>query len=412
MTIVRLLLQTVVLAFGQIWANKLRAALAMLMIVIGVAALIMIVGSSQGFKANIIKEFSSFGANKVWVFPRRPPEARDRFSWRKIRMSVAEADGISANCPSIDRLTPILEFTAEVEHGDRTRPFVQVRGVRPVWQEIEDRTVINGRPFSQIDMEAVRNVCLVNDKAIEELSLPNGGPGTNILIGGRRFLVVGVIETKTVSPMFGDNGAQSEVYIPLNTAVTMKPDWGIYVVAQTKSAEQFDDAKEEIRFFMRKTRGLKAEDPDTFGVQAIEQVIAQVGRVLNMVTIFLAGLVMVALLVGGVGIMVIQLVSVTERTREIGLRKAVGAQPGVILLQFLTEAIVLCVLGSVIGLAIGYVVVYGIRIMPKSPLEMASVPIWATIVAGGFSIGVGVIFGMFPAIKASRLNPIDALRHE
>lgn len=409
---IRLLAQTVFLAIGQMWTNKLRSALAMLMIVIGVAALIMIVGASQGFKENIIKEFSSFGANKVWVFPRRPPEARDRFSWRQIRMSVKEADGILENCPSVDRLTPILEFTAEVACGDRTRPFVQIRGIRPVWHQIEDRAVINGRPFSAIDMEAVRNVCIVNDKAIEELALPGGGVGVNILVGGRRFLIVGVVETKTVAPMFNDNAAQAEVYIPLNTALVMKPEWGIYVVAQTKKAEQFDDAKEEVRFYMRKVRKLQPGDPDTFGVEAIEQVIAQVSRVLNMVTIFLGGLVLVALLVGGVGIMVIQLVSVTERTREIGLRKAVGAEPMVVLAQFLVEAVVLCVVGALIGLSIGYGVVYGIRVVPNSPLAQASVPIWATLLATVFSLGVGVIFGMFPALKAARLDPIDALRHE
>jgi putative ABC transport system permease protein len=113
-----------------------------------------------------------------------------------------------------------------------------------------------------------------------------------------------------------------------------------------------------------------------------------------------------------VGIMVIQLVSVTERTREIGLRKAVGAEPAVVLMQFLVEAVVLCIVGAAIGLAIGYAVVYGIRISPNSPLAQASVPTWATLLATVFSLGVGVVFGMFPAIKAARLDPIDALRHE
>ena len=148
------------------------------------------------------------------------------------------------------------------------------------------------------------------------------------------------------------------------------------------------------------------------GVEAIEQYIAQIRRIGTMMTVFLSGLVMVALLVGGVGIMVIQLVSVTERTREIGLRKAVGAKPGVILLQFLVEAVVLCMVGAAIGLGIGYAMVYGIRVMPHSPLEQADVPTWATIVAVVFCAGVGVIFGMFPAIKAARLDPIEALRHE
>src|SRR5262249_22678183 len=145
--------------------------------------------------------------------------------------------------------------------------------------------------------------------------------------------------------------------------------------------ELFDDAKAEISFYMRNHRHLKPGDPNTFGVEAIEQYIAQVRRIGTMMTVFLSGLVMVALLVGGVGIMVIQLVSVTERTREIGLRKAVGAKPAVVLLQFLVEAVVLCLVGAGIGLAGGYALVYGVRVWPHSPLAEASVPIWATAIA-------------------------------
>ena len=412
MIILRLLMQTVLLALGQIWGSKMRSALAMLMIVIGVAALLVTVGVSEGFKSNILKEFSSVGANKVWIFPRRPPEARDRFSWRKIRMMVPETEGLLAACPSLQRMTPVLDFTTTLQYGDRQRPAVQVHGIRPIWHDIEQRFVTAGRPLSSIDLEAVRNVCLVNDKAIEELGLPGGGPGNYILVDGRRFLIVGVVETKTVMPMFGQNDARSEVFIPLNTAMSMRPDWGVYVVAQTTAPELFEDAKAEITFYMRKARGLKDDDPNTFGVEAIEQYIAQIGRIGTLLTAFLAGLVMVALLVGGVGIMVIQLVAVTERTREIGLRKAVGARPGVILLQFLVEAVVLCMLGAAIGLAIGQAIVLGFRFMPNSPFEQSHVPMWAVVVATVFCAGVGVVFGMFPAMKAARLDPIEALRHE
>jgi putative ABC transport system permease protein len=372
---------------------------------------VLISGGSEGFKANILKEFSSFGVNKVWIFPRRPPEARDRFSWRQIRMTTKETDGLLGACPSLQRMTPVLEFTAGVQCGDRKRPAVKVAGIRPVWHEIEQRFVTAGRPFTPIDLEAVRNVCLVNDKAIEELGIAGGGPGSYVLVGGRRFLIVGVVETKSVNPMGGQDEARSEVYVPLNTAEVMKPDWGVYAIAQTRAPELFDDAKAEIRAYMRRVRHLKPEDPDTFGVEAIEQYLEVIRRVGTIMQYFLSGLVMVALLVGGVGIMVIQFVSVKERTREIGLRKAVGARPGVILAQFLVESVVLCVAGAGIGLAAGYAAVLGLRLGVESMKE-AVVPLWAAVVAVGFCSMVGTVFGLIPAVAAARLDPIKALRHE
>jgi len=223
---------------------------------------------------------------------------------------------------------------------------------------------------------------------------------------------VGVVETKSVMPTFGAGDAQTEVYIPLNTAQTLRPEGGVFVIAQTKSPELFEDAKAEIQFYMRKSRGLRPGEQDTFGVEAIEQYIAQISRVTTLMQVFLGALAMVALIVGGIAIMVIQLVSVTERTREIGLRKAVGAQPLVILVQFLVEAVVLCVVGSLVGIVGGSLLVAGIRYFPGSPLPDSQVPLWASGVALAFCGGVGVIFGMLPAIKASRLDPIEALRHD
>ena len=409
MIVLRLLAQTVLLALGEIWANKVRAFLAILLIAVGAGALVLVTGGFEGFKRNILKEFSSVGANKVWVFPRRPPEARDRFSWRKIRMNVAEADGMLANCPSLERLTPILEFTADVQFGDRRKPFVKVQGIRPIWHEIEQRFVTAGRPFSEIDLQAVRNVCLVNDKAIEELGLPGGGPGNYILVGGRRFLIVGIVETKMVSMMFGQNDAQSEVYIPFNTALAMKPDWGVYVVSQTKRPELFEDAKAELTFYMRKVRGLKSGDPNTFGVEAIEQYIAQVGRITTLIQVFAGGLTMVALVVGGIAIMVIMLVSVTERTREIGVRLAIGALEHEVLLQFLIEAVVLSSFGGLVGIALAAAASIGLSALMAVPYAFQP---GINGLAFLFSAAIGVVFGYVPARRAARLDPIEALRHE
>jgi putative ABC transport system permease protein len=412
--ILRLLIQTVVLALQQIWANKIRAMLTTLGIVIGVSAVIILAAAGQGFKTFVLDQFSAFGASKVWIFPRMPPEQRDRFSFRQIRLNTEQVDSILAYCPSLEAITPVMQINATVQAGDRVQQFVNIQGVRPSWHAIEERSVIRGRALMQVDEDERRQVCLVNDKAIEELGLDADPSGTTILAAERRFLIVGVVETKQVSPMFGGNEAQTEIFIPFNTGVSIRPEPRLYAVGKTKAPELFEDAKAEVTAHLRRVRQLGPEDPNTFGVQAIEQAISQFKKVAAGITVFIAGVVSISLLVGGIGIMNIMLVSVSERTREIGLRKAIGARPEVVLLQFLVEAITLCLMGCVIGLLIGGGIVLLMRSAggETSPVAKAEAPMWSVILSVAFSAGTGVIFGMFPAIKASRLDPIVALRHE
>jgi putative ABC transport system permease protein len=413
MILVRLLIQTVVLAIQQIWANKIRAMLTTLGIIIGVSAVIVLAAAGQGFKTFVLDQFSTFGASKVWIFPRMPPEQRDRFSFRQIRLSIAQVDSLAAVCPSLEQITPVMQLNATVQAGDRVQQFVSISGVRPSWHQIEERSVIRGRALSRVDEDERRQVCLVNDKAIQELGLQADPTGTTILAAERRFLIVGVVETKQVSPMFGGDEAKTEIFIPFNTGVAIRPDPRLYAVAKTKTPEMFEDAKAEVRAQLRRIRNLRPQDPDTFGVEAIEAAISQFKKVATGITVFIAGVVSISLLVGGIGIMNIMLVSVSERTREIGLRKALGARPEVVLLQFLVEAITLCLIGCAVGLLVGGGVVLMMRSFgAESPVAKAQAPMWSIILSVVFSASTGVIFGMFPAIKASRLDPIVALRHE
>ena len=186
----------------------------------------------------------------------------------------------------------------------------------------------------------------------------------------------------------------------------------MYAIAASRTPELSEEAQAELRFFLRRKRQLKPGEPDTFGVQAIQKFLEQFEQLAAMVTLVAGGIVGISLLVGGVGIMNIMLVSVSERTREIGLRKAVGARPSAILLQFLVEAVMLCLIGGLIGLLCGQLITVGLGAIPQAKLERAYIPIWAIGLSFGFSALVGVVFGMFPAIKAARLDPIEALRHE
>jgi putative ABC transport system permease protein len=408
----RLLIQTVVLALGQIWANKVRALLTTLGIIIAVVAVVVTVAGMVGLRQNVLNEFSKIGANKMWVFPRFPPQVRDRFSWRQIRITLPQADGLKIAAPSLEKVVPCTQLNPSVQYKDIVKKGVNVTGIRPEWHDIENRSVTQGRPFMAIDEEERRQVCLINDKGVEELGLDTDPTGTIILIEGRRFLIVGVVETKDPVMMMGGNEAQTELIIPFATALMMRPEPRIWIIAQTHKPEQFEDAKAEIKSYFRRIRHLQPEDPDTFGVESIEQAREKFNFVAGMMTAGVGGIAAMSLLVGGIGIMNIMLVSVSERTREIGLRKAVGARPEVILSQFLVEAVTLCVVGGGLGLAISFAVITAAKAAVPKFLGAAEIPLWAMILAVGVSAATGVLFGMFPAIKAARLDPIEALRHE
>ena len=408
----RLFVQTVLLALGQVWANKTRAMLTALGIIIGVGSVIAVVGGLIGMQKFVLGEFETIGARKMWVWGDVPESRASVLSWEDVKMTSEEAELLEERSENIELVSPIASTSEDVAFGDRLERGVRVRGVDPAWFTIDDQNVIYGRPLTRIDNEEKRQVCLINAVAIEELNLDRDPTGDYLRVGNRRFLVVGVLEEKEASFMTGGGEARSELVIAFNTSKMMNPYTWTHFVCQITEPEVADEAQAEARFILRNHRGLVGEDEDTFGIQVLQNAISQFNAVAGVIGVIALVIVSISLLVGGIGIMNIMLVSVSERTREIGLRKAVGAQPSVVLLQFLVEAVVLCLVGGLIGVGIGYGLVQAGRFLPNFPLDQAQVPEWAVFLALGFSATVGVIFGMFPALKAARLNPIDALRHE
>ena len=413
MIVVRIIVQTLGLALGQIWANKVRSILTTLGVIIGVASVVAVIAALQGLRQSVLTQFEKIGTKRVYIDGRLPRSMWNRMSWRDVQLTLEEVHAIGALCPSIESITPEWWGGYRAEHGDSLLESVAVVGIWPTWHGIVGRQVLMGRPFSTIDEEERRFVCLVNEAAIDDLGLDRDPVGQHILLAGRRFLVVGVVETIQFSAMFGGGDRSTEIFVPFGTAQLLNPNGYVnHAWGQLAGPDKVDDARAEVSSLLRRMRGLKPSDEDTFEVQVIQQFIDQFNAVAAAITAGASGIVGISLLVGGIGIMNIMLVSVSERTREIGLRKAVGARPGVVLVQFLVEAVTLCLAGGGLGILVGQGLIVALRQIPDSPMEQASVPAWAVMLAVGFSAGVGVVFGMFPALKAARLDPIVALRHE
>jgi putative ABC transport system permease protein len=408
--ILRVLFQTLFLAIGQIWANKFRAILTTLGIVIGVAAVVSTVAAVNGLRQYVLNEFATIGAKKVFFDGSVPRKLRGTQAWASVQLKLREIKAIQENARSIEAICPIFMSVYDIQNGETIVKTVSVTGIWPAWHQIEARSVTKGREFDTRDEDQRLNVCLINDKAIDELGLDKDPTDDFLLIGGRRFKIAGVVETKT--PAFGGD-TQTEVYVPFSTAMAMRPEGFIaYCLANLRSTDLADEAQAEIKAILRKLRQLEPDQEDTFVVGVFQSFIDQFNKIAAAITFGTAGIVAISMVVGGIGIMNIMLVSVSERTREIGLRKAVGARPEVILLQFLVEAVTLCLAGGAIGLVVGQGAVLAIRALGGTSMSNATIPPWAVVLAVGFSAATGVIFGMFPAIKAARLNPIDALRHE
>ncbi|MCW5757507.1 MAG: ABC transporter permease [Phycisphaeraceae bacterium] len=413
MIVVRLLMQTVVLALGQIWANKVRSMLTTLGIVIGVAAVVATVAAIEGLRGFVLAEFETFGATKVFIAGNVPQSKRGVMRWRDAALKIEELDAIERHAPSVTAITPHWFAASRVEYGQNAIESARVVGIRPQWHDIENRQVREGRPFNVLDEEQRRYALLINARAIEELNLPINPVGEYVLLAGRRFMIIGVVETLEISAMFGGGESRAEFFVPFSTAMILNPNAVIsYALASMRSPQAAEDTRTEVDFVLRSMRGLDPEEDATFNVEIPQEYVDRFKALSAGLVAGAAGIVGISLLVGGIGIMNIMLVSVSERTREIGLRKAVGARPAVILVQFLTEAVVLCLMGGAVGIAIGQAIIVALKQIPNAPLEHASMPMWAVALAVGFCAVTGVVFGVFPAIKAARLDPIVALRHD
>jgi putative ABC transport system permease protein len=309
-------------------------------------------------------------------------------------------------------MTPLIGGRSTVKYRDRQHDPDFVFGVNEAWPEVSNYTVDRGRFFSRLDLVERRKVAVVGPKIVEELSLGADPIGREIYVGNLPVTVIGVMEKRGVS--LGTD-IDNLLFVPFDTALALFGRAAadqVQLRMQVADAETVDQVKDEISRVLRVRHRIAEGQPDDFDVVLQEQILETVGRILGGVTAVVGGVVGIALLVGGIGIMNIMLVSVTERTREIGVRKAVGARRQDVLVQFLIEAVTLSLVGGGIGLAVGYGLGAAVSAALPGDWPAAHVPLWAVALALGFSVVVGVFFGIYPAGKASRLDPIEALRYE
>ncbi len=395
-------------ALEQLVTHKMRSLLTILAIVIAVTATITVVSVVQGFTRYVSEFLEGLGTNAVFVAPQRPVGDAGK-SLGRVELNEADMLAIEAHCSALARVSPLIPRNgARLRYGT-DEITVNIEGVSPSYHTIRNFPVDHGRPFALPHVEQSQQVCILGREVLRKFNIDEGIVGTNMLLDGRRFRVIGILESK--GSFFGQS-LDDVVLIPYTTALKMYPVFRrtMVVAAQAVSAETVPEAKAQVTNLLRRRHGLEAYQPDDFIVQTQGEILAAFNNVGNIAVSVLAGIVGISLLVGGIGIMNVMLVSVTERTREIGLRKAVGARRRDILLQFLTEAMTLSLIGGGLGIALGYSLSSLASLHPR--MVDVVVPFWAVLLGFGISAGTGVVFGIIPALKAALLNPIDALRHE
>jgi ABC-type antimicrobial peptide transport system, permease component len=408
------ILESLRAALQSIRAHGFRSFLTTLGIIIGVAAVIAMVALIQGFRFTVMQQFAGLGTNSLTIQSYTP--FSERLQGRIARITPDDVDLISQRVDGIAWLTPILYSQGgslnQVRYGSQVTA-TQVFGSTHTYAEVGNVYIKSGtgRFISDSDNLTRRRVAVIGEEVRRNLSLPENPVGEFIKVGEEWVRVIGLIEERG---QFLGQSQDNFVVLPFNTMRTLvgnqiQPD--IFVQLTASDIAQIDTIRARIRALLRESHRLSADRDDDFQVQTSQQLADTFNNIIGSVTLVMGGIVGISLLVGGIGIMNIMLVSVTERTKEIGICKAIGAKRHQILLQFLFESLLLCLFGGFIGLLIGYGVGAAVSaVIPNFP--SAIVPLWAVALAFGFSALVGLVFGIMPAAKAANLDPIIALRYE
>ena len=409
------------MALDTLWQHKLRSLLTILGVVVGTMTVIVIAALVSGIEARVSKEIESFGTNSVYAYRFDPgfnfnPSAEERM--RK-PLSYEDALAIQAECPSVTLVAPFMspvDFIAgpfaervNVRHREIEMTNATVQGTLPTYFRMGVTTVGEGRFFTDEENARRADVVVIGRDVANTLFPFREAMDREVMINGRNYRVVGVLAERETFLVGAEdpNNENKAVYMPYLTLKQRYPDVEDNFIMAQAAPGKMKEALEEVREVLRKQRKVPFSKPDNFGLQTSNQIIEQFGAITGGVFALMVAISGVGLLIGGIGVMNIMLVSVTERTREIGVRKAIGARKRDIVIQFLIEAATLTGLGGVLGIIFGALIALAIQtVMPTY------IPLWSPVVGFGVSVALGVGFGLWPAWKAARLNPIEALRYE
>jgi putative ABC transport system permease protein len=410
-------LLTLRVALRALAKNKMRAGLTVLGVVIGIAAVTTMVSLGESMTRLVQGSLQGLGTNVIFILPGSARTGGVRTATIPT-LTAADSDAIAEECPAVFASSPIVFTRGQVIYGNSNCEPKEIYGVGPDYLAVRNRQVISGGFFTERDITAAAKVCVIGQTLVAKLFQTTDPIGQTIRLKNIPFRVIGVLERKGAN-IVGDD--QDDLMLIPYTTMKKRVEGSNFnnvgaIMVSARTQDQMADADSQIRYLLMERHRLHSGEPPDFRVQNTTEIASTMGIITGAITLMLSLIAAISLVVGGVGIMNIMLVSVTERTREIGIRMAVGARGKDILRQFLVEAILLSGLGGIVGIALGFAASAGLTTIINSlttgtkwPIVM-SVP--AAIVALLFSAAVGLFFGFYPARRASKLDPIDALRYE
>ena len=405
------------LALGTLRANKLRSFLTVIGVIIGVVTVMLIASIIAGVDTAVTREVESFGTRSMYISKFNPGIHVGRLSREeRMRKNLTYDDAIAlSKLPTVEIAVPFLEITNNffgqkilVSGGGKTSASVALQGTLPEFEKAGTQTISEGRFFSQFENDQNQNVCVVGSKVADDFFKFGSPVDQTIKISSEEYRVVGVLQKREQFLFSGGSDDQNNViYLPYNVARKLKPNSDdVYVLAVAKPG-MMKEAMDQVTDALRVRRQVPFGEPDNFGIETTENLISTFRSITGGIAIAMVVISSVGLMVGGIGVMNIMLVSVTERTREIGVRKAIGARRSDIMWQFLIEAMTLTGFGGFVGLVIGWLGTLLVKLVMPS-----YVPLWAPVAGFFASVGIGMVFGLWPAWKAARLDPIESLRYE